>query len=74
MKLTGKYGRDSLTNIQMFPPPNKFKIQIFEHNMWLSCIDTADNLEDALELAKSYLSWIDDGNNVRIACPDGKII
>lgn len=58
----------------MSQPPNKFKIQIFEFGQWFPCTDTADNIEEALELAKSVCSWLDDGNNVRIICPDGKTI
>lgn len=51
-----------------------WKIQILEYGQWFPCTDTADCLEDAIELAKSYLSWLDDGNSVRIVCPDGRII
>lgn len=51
-----------------------WKIQILEYDQWFPCTDTADCLEDAIDLAKSYLSWFDDGNNVRIVCPDGKIL
>ena len=54
---------------------NKFKIQIFRREKWIYAdIDVADCLEDAIELAKSLCSWIDNGNDVRIVCPDGKII
>ena len=52
----------------------KFGIEIKECGQWFPCTDTADNLEDAIDLAKSCCSFLDDGNNVRIVCPDGKII
>ena len=51
-----------------------WKIQIFEYGMWFPCTDVADNLEDAINLAKSLCSFLDDGNNVRILCPNGKIL
>ena len=52
----------------------KWKIQIFEYGQWFHCTDTADCLEDAIDLAKSLCSYLDDGNNVRIVSPDGKIV
>lgn len=51
-----------------------WRIQIFEYNQWFSCTDTADCLEDAIDLAKSLCSFLDDGNNVRILCPNGETI
>ena len=62
---------DGCTSMKMC---ERFGIDIKECGMWLSCADITDSLEDAIELAKSYCSWLDDGNNVRIVCPDGKII
>lgn len=56
------------------PGEMKWRIQEFDPEFKWMAIDTADSLEDALELAKSLCSWLDDGNNVRILCPDGKII
>ena len=42
--------------------------------MWLSCTDMADSLEEAILLASSYCDFLNDGNNVRIVCPDGSIV
>lgn len=59
------------TNMELY---EKFGIDIRECGNWFLCTDTADCLEDAIDLAKSLCSYLDDGNNVRIVCPDGKII
>jgi len=52
----------------------KWRIQEFDPEFEWMAIDNADSLEGALELAKSLLSFLDDGNNVRIVCPDGTIL
>lgn len=52
----------------------KWRIQEFDPEFKWMAIDAAESLEDALELAKSLCYWLDDGNDVRIVCPDGKIL
>lgn len=52
----------------------KFGVEIKECGQWFPCTDTADCLEDAIELAKSLCSFLDNGNKVRIVSPDGTII
>jgi len=51
----------------------KLGIDIEECGEW-TVSDTAESLHDAIDLAKSLCSYLDNGNNVRIVCPDGKII
>lgn len=51
-----------------------YKVEILEYGDWFKCTDEADDLEDALSLAKSLCSFLDTGNNIRIVCPDGRII
>jgi hypothetical protein len=51
----------------------KFGVEILKCGQWLLC-EESESLEEAIDLAKSFLSLLDDGNNVRIVCPDGKIL
>lgn len=52
----------------------KYGIDIRECGYWFPCTDTADSLDEAIDLARSLCSFLDDGNNVRIVRPDGKIL
>ena len=52
----------------------KFGVEIRECGQWFPCVEEPETLEEAIDLAKSLLSFLDDGNNVRILCPDGKIL